>query len=519
MADPTRHTGEAGGPSAVGHGSVRPYSYAWRASLAAALFFGFYALALSLAGGALYLAYASISSAHPVFVQSALGCALFAFAVLKATFFVKRPSFEAPGPEITASEEPKLFELIQSVCAQMGTRMPTRIYLIPDVNAFVAEVGGFMGLGSQRVMAIGVGLLDVDDLSELRATIAHEFGHYVAGDTRLGSFIYRTRAAIAQVLTSLGGSWFSKPFEWYGALFMRVTQAVSRAQELAADRSSVTLAGRDALVSSLRHESRAAVLFQHFLGSELTPLLEALHRPDNLYEGFRVFWHARVEQGSVAELDVALENAGTTVYDTHPALGERVRFAESLSDPGLARDRTPARSLLRDPEATERRMTDHILASTGNGPLTRVSWHEVTAKVYAPKLSGDAHLTAGEVAHALGGAPDVSGALMTLLLNLRGIGVKTVGERLEPRLSEVPAQTRDDVSMRLLTFKLGVLFGQALVEAGGEWRSDVGHPHRVLFRSEPLKPFELARAALLSRDGLVELERRYWDARRRDPIA
>src|ERR1041385_1103346 len=256
-------------------------SYAARALIAIGLFLGFYALALGLAALLFWLPYAEWKYAGRIHFRLAIGAIICAVGILRGSIFVRSPEFVPPGPEVKESEDPALFALIRTVAGEMRTRMPAHVYLLPDVNAFVTEVGGFMGIGSRRVMGIGLGLLTVDNVSQLKATIAHEFGHYVGGDTRLGGFVYRTRAAIGRVLDTLGESWLSKPFQLYAKLFLRVSHGVSRQQELAADRASVAGAGKHAHVTGLEREGRGAVLFDSFLGAEVGPLVSCGYCAEN----------------------------------------------------------------------------------------------------------------------------------------------------------------------------------------------------------------------------------------------
>src|SRR5947207_3753950 len=90
--------------------------------------------------------------------------------------------------------------------------------------------------------------------SQLRAVIAHEFGHYAGGDLKLGGWIYKTRGAMGRTIKNLArtGSWVHRPFLAYGNFFMRVTQAIARAQEIAADRIAVRVAGARIRGNALR---------------------------------------------------------------------------------------------------------------------------------------------------------------------------------------------------------------------------------------------------------------------------
>jgi Zn-dependent protease with chaperone function len=69
--------------------------------------------------------------------------------------------------------------------------MPAEVYLIPEVNAWVGQRGGFMGIGSRRIMGLGLPLLETLNVSQLEAVLVHEFGHYYRGDTRLGPWVYK----------------------------------------------------------------------------------------------------------------------------------------------------------------------------------------------------------------------------------------------------------------------------------------------------------------------------------------
>ncbi len=70
--------------------------------------------------------------------------------------------------------------------------MPHEVYIGADLNAGVAHVGGFAGIGARPVMFVGLPLIASLTVSELRGVLAHEFGHYVGGETKLAPVIYRT---------------------------------------------------------------------------------------------------------------------------------------------------------------------------------------------------------------------------------------------------------------------------------------------------------------------------------------
>ncbi len=474
-------------------------SFVGRALLSVVLLVGFYVLSLGIAGLLLYLPYAEYVYAERVHIKLALGCVLVSGGIIKGCVFVPRPKFEPPGPELSASDEPALFAMIREIAGQMSTAMPKHVYLIPDVNAFVAEVGGFMGIGSKRVMGIGVGLLNVDNVSELKATIAHEFGHYAGGDTKLGGFVYRTRAAIGGVLQTLGDHWMSKPFEWYGNLFLRVSFSVSRRQELEADRASIRIAGLDAHVNGLEREARGGLLFGSFVRSEVVPLTDAGFHPDNLFAGFRDYAVELERQGAHEEIDQLIASRETDPYDTHPAHTDRIAFARSLRAEPVEQDERPARVLLADPERLERDVSRHVAEQIAEGrQLRAVSWRDVGSKVYTPKLRDEAERMANRVRNALGGDRGIGPALQRLIAKIGDPGYDGVALFLEPQLSELSGKQRIEVARAICSRALGLLFAALLAERGATWEAVIGKPLRLALPNggEVIEPFKLADDAL-----------------------
>ena len=156
-----------------------------RALLALLLTIGFYGLALGIALGLLYLIYLEVVILNRINVRFTI-FALIGAVVILWSILPRIDRFTAPGPRLTRAKFPRLFTEIERVASLTGQAMPREVYLVPDVNAFVTERGGMMGIGSRRVMGIGFPLFHLMTVDELSAVIAHEFGHFYGGDTALG---------------------------------------------------------------------------------------------------------------------------------------------------------------------------------------------------------------------------------------------------------------------------------------------------------------------------------------------
>src|SRR5258708_16377613 len=92
-----------------------------------------------------------------------------------------------------------------------------------------------MGIRSRRVMGLGLPLMEVLRVDQMGAVLAHEFGHYHGGDTMLGPWIQKIR----RVSFGRLGAWAIAGFAFRSpsmrGFFFRITNAISRQQEFAAD--------------------------------------------------------------------------------------------------------------------------------------------------------------------------------------------------------------------------------------------------------------------------------------------
>jgi heat shock protein HtpX len=350
---------------------------AGRAVLAIVLMVSFYALALGVAGGLLWLAYVDVTrTRHPAGRLIAF-CIVGAGSVLWA-IVPRRDRFEPPGPRVT---QPELFALIHDVAKATSQAMPQDVYLLNDVNAFVAQRGGIMGVGGRRVMGLGLPLMQALTVDELKGVLAHEFGHYHAGDVALGPWVHKTRIAIGRTLAQLSESVLRYIFIGFGTLFFRVTYAVSRRQEFIADEVAAGIVGSRTMASALRKLNGAAFAYHSYWYSELVPVMQAGFRPP-VTAGFGRYT-SRPEMLRLMDTVVRHQetDGSTDPYDTHPSLGDRVTALERHpSRPPV--DPRAAASLLRNVDECEHRLFGTIGADLSN--LKPLDWPSVSGAVYVP---------------------------------------------------------------------------------------------------------------------------------------
>ena len=350
-----------------------------------ALMIGFYALALGIVAGLLAVVYFSFTAGE-VYIRLDLFAVVTAGVILWS-IIPRFDKFVAPGPRLTAEAQPELVDAVRGVAAETGEAMPSEVYLVPDVNAFVMQRGGWMGIGSRRVMGIGLPLLQALTTSQLRAVLAHEFGHYAHGDLKLGAWIYKTRAAMARTIGNLSrtSSWMHKPFLVYGNFFMRVTQVIARAQELAADRIAVRVGGARSHAAALRAVHGAATAYGAYWSTEVVPVLSNGYRPP-IGAGFARFLRAEpIAKAVDSALEEALKNATADPYDSHPSLKERLAAIGDFPDVSPLGDDPPAIALIRDLPHLERELLATIAGDAGKAEeLKAIEWQETPLQVFLP---------------------------------------------------------------------------------------------------------------------------------------
>lgn len=212
-------------------------------------------------------------------------CAAFlALFMIKAFFFIKHGG-ASDDVEITAAEQPRLFAFLRRLADEAGAPRPWRVFVSPRVNAAVFYDLSIVNLifPSRKNLEIGLGLVNVLSLGELKAVLAHEFGHFAQRSMAVGRWVYMAQQIAAHVVAKRdifdrflkGLSDADLRVAWVGwtlqlivwairsiietgfNLVVLMQRALSREMEMQADLVSVSLTGSDALIHAL-HRLQAA---------------------------------------------------------------------------------------------------------------------------------------------------------------------------------------------------------------------------------------------------------------------
>jgi Zn-dependent protease with chaperone function len=400
-----------------------------RALRALVLLCGFYLLSLVLLAALIGLDIAVFDWVHgAAAVKIAIVSVLLAIPVVRGMFMLRIPKGEGrPGIEVTEADEPRLWALVRELAAATGTRAPDRILLTAEVNAAVSEEPRLLGLlPGPRRLYLGVPLLTGLSEAQLRGVLAHEYGHFTSGDTRLAALVVRGRVQIGRVIDQFHASADGKAaaerarqeeasakrvakgktareintrgagatyrmmaaiYTLYAKLYLRASQSTARAQEFEADLAAARVAGRDATASALREIPVLVASHGFYLDSYATLGLRVKVLPPRgeFFGGFGRLLTAR--ELELADLRAELPSEPASPYDSHPPIAERVRRIEALPADGRAEEaKGAALDLLTDSGRTLAALEDAVLKPEVLA-FRRAEWQELLSATMAEGLS------------------------------------------------------------------------------------------------------------------------------------
>ncbi|MFF5469221.1 M48 family metallopeptidase [Streptomyces achromogenes] len=401
-----------------------------RALRALVLLLGFYLLSLVLLAALAGVDVLVFSWGHgPLTAKAGFVTVLLAIPVVRGMLMLRTPKGEdPPGLPVTDTDEPRLWALVRELATAAGTRAPDRILLTGEVNASVSEEPRLLGLlPGPRRLTLGVPLLIGLTEAQLRSVLAHEFGHFTGGDTRLSALVVRGRVQIGRVIgqfraradgkvaadrarqerasakrvakgrkakeidtTGVGATYrtMARIYTAYGKLYLRASLSTARGQEYAADLTAARIAGRDATASALREIPALSASHDFYLDSYATLGLRARLLPPRgeFFGGFGRLLAAR--EPDSAGLRAELPEMPAGAYDSHPPIADRVRRIEALPADGRTDEaRGAALTLLTDPARTLGALEDAVLLDELLDCPRAAGWEELLNASMAAGLS------------------------------------------------------------------------------------------------------------------------------------
>jgi len=362
-------------------GQPKRRSFAGQAVNSILLLIGFYLFVGTLAIGLIALPVLEVVYAKQLHVIAVI--LAFSGFLLLGALAPRRRQWSSLGVPFDAQSQPELWSLIERVAAKTEQQPPATGYLLDEVNAFVLNRGGFLGIGGTRVLGIGVPLMMMVNEPELEAILTHEFGHFDNGDTRLGGLVHSARSVMIRAIQADRGRmrWV---FNWYANFYLRYTQKLSRHQELAADQLAAQLTGAETTAIALKRAAVGGAAFRVYWNEEYGPILKAGRRPPYLEGLTRTLRSPRMRAFLRRETTRVEEHDRTAAYDSHPPTSARIRAlgcdpAEIASGFSVHPSSAMLRDLPRVEVATVQRQ------SIATSSLLPVAWDDVGTEILVPK--------------------------------------------------------------------------------------------------------------------------------------
>ncbi len=131
---------------------------------------------------------------------------MFIFFVIKFLFKIKK-DIDPNRIEILERDQPDLFAFIKIICEETKAPVPKSVFISPGVNACVFYNSSFLSMffPVKKNLEIGLGLVNSLNVSEFKAVLAHEFGHFSQSSTKLGSYVYRFNKMLYNLLYDNSG--------------------------------------------------------------------------------------------------------------------------------------------------------------------------------------------------------------------------------------------------------------------------------------------------------------------------
>ncbi|MBK3573231.1 M48 family metalloprotease [Streptomyces sp. MBT65] len=373
---------------------------------------------------------------------------------------------EEPPPDavtLRRADAPGLWRLVEDLAGQLGTRPPGRILLTSEANASVSEDARLLGFAvGERTMNLGVPLLLWLKPAELRAVLCHELGHYAGRHTRFGAITYRGAASLRSTLFRLrmtarsdearfGYAWlFQAAIGVYAWVYMRLTLAVRRRQELEADAEAVAMVGPEVTAQALRAVHALGITWAGFESRYLRPVQRLGFVPEDMFEAFAAMTGDPLVRRRMADLRANPVEAGRSALDSHPSLARRLALIEArpTTPPRTVEDEVP---LIGDPSPVPR-VQRKMLGEAGRSAtaLPRAEWADLAAEAFAIELAS----------LLLDAASDPRTTARPTLGTVLGLLERGEQTALVRRLTDAPEPEEQ------LTEALYALTGQALAGAG-----------------------------------------------------
>ena len=301
-------------------------------------------LALCVLVEGIYYVLALVPAAAMTWLCSIFYAPKTAWLIGAVLFFVVLWTIQ-PGPvddrdAITVASGSGLHHWVREISTKVAAGKIHHIVLTDDFNASASVSPGFLGLGTQRTLRIGLPLLHYLRSDEVKAIVAHELGHFSLKHNRAGQWVYRVRYKWSIFL--LGRRSAQDGFvqslqklvaRWFIPLILRQSSAWSHQCEYEAD----DCAQRAGLARSLINALVKIELHEHIQQHAMQPdwvrwKMQSNAPPQDILETtIKKVQHYAPQ--SFAPMLAATSARPSGLHDTHPRLQQRASHLSITIEP------------------------------------------------------------------------------------------------------------------------------------------------------------------------------------------
>lgn len=289
--------------------------------------------------------------------------------VFTLKFILKLKNYKADNRiKLNEKDQPELFQFVYQICKETHAPKPKAIYVDPDVNAYVAYTNVWLSLlfPTRKELTLGLGIVSTLNISEFKAVIAHEFGHFAQRSMKIGSYIVSANTIIHDMIF-VRDKWDNILEQWRGAdirlsaaawvitpviwiirqllnLFYQflniMHSSLSREMEFNADKVAVSVTGSDAIVSSLWKLDSGSTVWSNTINNAYLASQKDIYT-QNLYHHIHLdlqrnlpaqneaFTNLPVDSRGGKKFFSVSENSRVSMYSSHPRNDQREDNAKS----------------------------------------------------------------------------------------------------------------------------------------------------------------------------------------------
>lgn len=381
---------------------------ATKAIISIIIFLLFYITILSASIYGVWLAIQAgmaIMSDRPTFGSLFIGILIMGFAGSILFFLIKfifksNKYDRSKYLEITKEDEPKLFAFVKEIVDDVAVDFPKKIYLTNEVNACVFYDSNFLSMFMpvRKNLMLGLGLINTCTELELKAIIAHEFGHFSQRSMKMGSYVSNVNHIIFNMLYDNEGynNFINKASNIHGfvTLMVFVIQliisgikwvliqlyslvnksylALSKQMEYHADEVAATLVGYKSLETSLYRMELADQAYDNVLNIYINQIKDQTRSENMFLEQSYILTELGKENDSEFSGGLPLVKEGDTKrfnrtkiefndhWNSHPTTLQRIERLKSLYLIEKEDSLTPAGHLFKDFTKTQIMLTNRL---------------------------------------------------------------------------------------------------------------------------------------------------------------